>query len=209
AKAQSHLKPTIDIAATPAVLGIVSEPGTISMGVSKRLAEEWLVYLNPFLREAVDGQGSVTLTFEQLQWPLARQWQRAMTARGRVAVRGAVLDRTDEMTTAQQLPENIASQLALLTGDAEKTVRLEMDGNFVVGNGEVVLSGMRSNLSGTILVLDGSAELESGNLKLLAGMESSPGITSRLQGAPAGPLAIPIGGTIREPRLGVFALKGE
>jgi hypothetical protein len=212
AKTQIHLKPTIDIAATPAVLGIVSEPaaGTISMGVSKRLAEEWLVYLNPFLREAVDGQGSVTLTFDQLQWPLARQWQRGMTARGRVAVRGAVLDRSDEMTAAQQLPGNIASQLALLTGDAEKTVRLEMDGNFVAGNGAVAVSAMRSNLSGTTLVLDGSTELESGNLKLLATVENSPGISSRLQGAvPATPLAIPIGGTIREPHVGVFALKGE
>jgi hypothetical protein len=113
------------------------------------------------------------------------------------------------MTAAQTLPDNLASQLALLTGDAQKEVALSVDGKFSVAGGQVVLAPpMVTTVHDTTLMLEGSTELDSGNLKLLAAIGSAPAITSRLQNSRPG-VAIPIGGTIRQPQLGVFNLKGE
>jgi hypothetical protein len=208
--AKVSIKPTIDLAATPAVLGVADgAAGTISMGVSKSLAEGWLVYLNPFFHDAIGGRGSVTLTIEQLRLPLDKQGVKAATAQGRLSAKDVVLDRKDEMTAAQALPDNLASQLALMTGDSQKEVMLTVDGKFAVAGGQVVMAGpMVTSVHDTTLMLEGSTDLDSGSLKLLAALGNAPAITSRLQNSRPG-VAIPIGGTIRQPQLGVFGLKGE
>ncbi len=207
--ARVSIKPTIDLAATPAVMGMADSAGTISMGVSKSLADGWLVYLNPFFRDAVGGRGSVTLTIEQLRLPLDKQAAKSAAAQGHLTAKDVILDRKDEMTQAQALPENLASQLALLTGDAQKEVVLGVDGRFSIAGGQVVMTApMLTSVHDTTLMLEGSTELETGNVKLLAALGNAPAITSRLQNSRPG-VAIPIGGTIRQPQLGVFNLKGE
>jgi hypothetical protein len=207
--ARVSIKPTIDLAATPAVLGVADGTGVISMGVSKSLAEGWLVYVSPFFRDAVGGRGSVTLAIEQLRYPLNKQGARQATAQGRLAAKDVILNRHDEMTQSQALPDNLASQLALLTGDSQKEVTLSVDGKFGVAGGQVVMtSPMVTTVYDTTLMVEGSTEIDSGNLKLLAGLGNAPAITSRLQNSrPA--VAVPIGGTIHQPQLGVFGLKGE
>jgi hypothetical protein len=207
--AQVHLKPTIDLAATPAVLGIGgSEAGTISLGVSKGLAADWLVYLNPFFREAMGGRGNVTLTVEQLRLPIDKQWMTTTTARGRISAKEVMLERKDEMSGEQTLPDNLASQLALLTGDSAKEAALAIEGKFSVAGGSVMVSPMLTTIADSSLMLEGSTELASGNVKLLASVVKVPAITSLLQDSRPG-IGIPIGGTIRQPQLGVFGLKGE
>src|SRR4051794_26178620 len=97
-------------------------PGAISVGVSKRLASEWLVYLNPFFREAAGGQGRVAMVFESFRLPLAQRSAKTMTAKGQIVAKAVALNRQDEMTAGDALPKNLASQVSLLTGGAESTV---------------------------------------------------------------------------------------
>jgi hypothetical protein len=218
AKLQAY--PTIDVTTTPATLvfdGGPTRPSTFSLGLSRRLAQGWGVYLNPFFRQAVGGQGTVDLTIEQLRAPLGPQWPRAITGQGKLLVRGVTLDRKDEMTGAQPVPDNLASQLALLTGDLEKDVQFQADGRFTAAAGEVAVSPMKTTVGDTTLALDGSTELETGNLKLMATVVTAPKIFGRLQNPAATSveknaaptMAIPITGTIRQPQLGVFNLKGD
>jgi hypothetical protein len=208
-----RIKPSIDLTATPvAILSHSSgEPGLISLGVSKRLAQQCLVYFNPFLREAAGGRGSLTLTIDQLKLPLgARQWARGLAARGRLTAKNVVLDRNDEMTANQNLPDNLASQLALLTGDSEKTVSMSAEGEFNAYEGRLTVSPMTATLRDTTLVIQGAAELDSGAIDQTATLATAPAITSLTQSLPAATqMAISIGGTIRQPVLGVLNLAGS
>lgn len=207
--AKISLKPTLDLAATPMVLGVADGSGTISMSVSKSLAEGLLVYLSPFFRDALGGRGNVSLAVEQLRLPLDKQGVRTATAQGRISAKDVVLERKDEMTAAQALPENLASQLALLTGDAEKEVRMSADGAFSVAEGHVTTARPTiTTIHDTTLFIEGSSELEAGTLNLLATLGNAPSITSRLQTSRPG-VGVPIEGTIRQPKMGVFGLKGE
>jgi hypothetical protein len=134
---------------------------------------------------------------------------RTATAQGRIAANDVVLERRDEMTAAQALPENLASQLALLTGDSEREVKMSVDGAFSVAEGHVTTTRpMITTIHDTTLLLEGSSELEAGTLNLLATLGNAPSITSRLQTSRPG-VGVPIEGTIRQPKMGVFALKGE
>jgi len=207
--ASFHLRPTINLGATPAVLG-VAEKSTISMGVSNRLAQAWLVYLNPFFREAVGGKGTVEITVENLQAPMTAQWTRSATAGGRFKAKKVVLARKDEMSANQPLPDNLASQMALLMGDTEKETTLEADGQYSVADGKVSVSPMLTALGNSGLMLEGSTTLEGGAIDLTARIGSSGSLGSLLQAPPrTGAYAIPIGGTIRQPTLGVFNVKGD
>jgi hypothetical protein len=89
-----------------------------------------------------------------------------------------------------------------------KEASLAVDGKFSVAGGSVMVSPMLTTIADTTLMLEGSTELASGNVKLLASVVKAPAITSLLQDSRPG-IAIPIGGTIRQPQLGVFSLKGE
>lgn len=210
ATANIRIKPTIDLAATPvAVLSHASsEPGLISLGVSKRLARQWLVYLDPFFREAAGGRGNITLTIDQLKVPLgARQWAKGMAVRGRMTAKDVVLDRKDELTTTQTLPDNLASQLALLTGDGEKSVTMSAEGEFNVYEGRLTVAPMTTTVRDTTLLIQGTTELDDGAIDQTVTLASAPTVTSLTQSA-ATPIAIPISGTIRQPVLGVLNVAG-
>jgi hypothetical protein len=144
-----------------------------------------------------------------LRVPLDKQGVRTATAQGRMSAKDVVLERKDEMTASQALPENLASQLALLTGDSEKEVKMSADGAFTIAGGQVVTTRpMITTIHDTTLFIEGSSDLDAGKLNLLATLGNAPSITSRLQTSRPG-VGIPIEGTIRQPKLGVFALKGE
>jgi hypothetical protein len=131
-----------------------------------------------------------------------------MTAKGRVVAKDVTLERKDEMSAAQTSPDNVASQLALLTGDAEKTVTMSLDGSFSVTGGEVIVSPVRTTVGDTQLLVEGTVDLESGELTQTATLAKSPSVTSSAQNGAAA-LAMPVGGTVRQPVLGVLNLKTD
>jgi hypothetical protein len=205
AASRVRIKPTVDQAA-----GVFSlaEPGEISLGNCKRLGQGVLVYLNPFLRELAGGTapGRITLNVEQFNVPLTKQWAKTMTAKGRIKAEGAVLERRDEIGAANPTPDNLASQLALLTGDAGEQSKLDADGAFAVAEGNVSVSGMVTTIGDTTLRLDGTVELDGGVIKESAAIATSPTITSLFQGQAASPEIIPIGGTVLKPELRVLTM---
>jgi hypothetical protein len=203
-----HVKPKFDVSVNPPVMAVEGEASTVSLGVSNRMAREWLVYLCPFFREAVGGRGVVNLTVEELHVPLVRQGNKTATARGRVDAQHVVLRRKDEMTASQTLPDNAASQLALLTGGGDTEIPLQVDGAFSVAGGRVLVSPMRTTVGETVLSLEGSTEIDSGAIQMSATLARSPAIASILQVSKPS-LSIPIGGTIRAPQMSVFNVKGD
>jgi len=69
---------------------------------------------------------------------------------------------------------------------------------------------MLTALGNSGLMLEGSTTLEGGAIDLTARIGSSGSLGSLLQAPPrTGAYAIPIGGTIRQPTLGVFNVKGD
>jgi hypothetical protein len=206
--AHVHVRPKFDVSTRPPVMAIEGEASTVSLGVSNRLAQEWLVYLCPFFRDAVGGRGVVNLTVEELHVPLVRQGSKAATARGRVDAQHVVLTRKDEMTASQTLPDNMASQLALLTGGSEKEMPLQVDGAFSAANGRIIVSPMRTAVGETVLSLEGSTQIESGAIQMSATLAKSPEVASILQTSKPS-LSIPIAGTIQKPEMSVFNVKGD
>jgi hypothetical protein len=206
--AHVHARPKFDVSVTPPVMAVEGEASTVSLGVSNRLAREWLVYLCPFFREAESGHGVVNLTVEELHVPLVRQGSKTATARGRVDAQHVVLSRKDEMTASQTLPDNMASQLALLTGGNETEMPLQVDGAFSAANGRIIVSPMRTSVGETVLSLEGSTELASGAITMSATLARSPAITSVLKISKPS-LSVPIGGTIHDPQMSVFNVKGD
>jgi len=206
--AHVHVMPRFDASVSPPILIVEGQASTVSLGVSNRLAQDWLVYLCPFFREAVGGRGVLNLTIEELHLPLARQGHKTATARGRIDAQHVVLTRKDEMTASQTLPDNIASQLALLTGGNEQDVPLQIDGAFSLAGGQVIDSPMRTTVGETVLSLEGATDIDSGAIKMAATLAKSPAITSILQNSKPS-LSIPIAGTIHQPQVSVFNVKGD
>jgi hypothetical protein len=207
--ASFHLKPIIDLSVSPPALELDGQGGTISVGVSNRLASQVLVYLNPFFREAAGGSGNVELSLDKLHLPLTKQWAKSTTAQGRIKATSLTLNRTDEMSSDETLPKNLASQLALLTGDSDKTVPLDVEGPFSITDGLFTTQVMSTKVRDTSMMLDGTIDLDDGTIKMIATLNSAPSITSHFQTDPAAHVGIPIGGTIRQPLLDVLNLKGE
>jgi hypothetical protein len=180
----------------------------IQVGVSKRVANMALVYLNPFFREAAGGQGGVTVHVEALRVPLVgKGWAKALEAKGRMWAQAVMLNRDDEMTVTDPLPDNLTSQLALLTGDQQKAVPLDVDGPFAIGKGVVTHGPTATTVGDTTLTIKGTTSLDGDALDATAALVRSPSITSAIQSGPSG-ITIPLGGTIRNPQLGVSRLKG-
>jgi hypothetical protein len=210
--ANVRLRPTIDLAATPNVLEFSSTaaggPGVIQVGVSKRVANMALVYLNPFFREAAGGQGGVTVHVDELRVPLAgKGWVKGFEARGRMWAQAVMLNRNDEMNVIDPLPDNLASQLALLTGDDRKAVPLDVDGPFAISKGVVTHGPTATTVGDTTLTIRGTTTFDGDALDATAALVRSSSITSLTQSGPAG-ITIPLGGTIRKPQLGVSQLQG-
>jgi len=205
-----HAQAAIDQTASPAVLEMEGAGSTISLGVSNRLASQGLVYFNPFFREAVSGSGKVELVIEKLSVPLNKQWNKTMSATGSIKAKGLSLNRRDEMGSGVTLPDNLASQLALLTGDSEKNVPFDVDGPFSIADGSLKVSGMRTVVGDTTSMIEGAIDLDSGAISMIANLASAPRITSHFQGKDLGArIGIAIGGTILHSQMDVLNLKGE
>lgn len=211
--ANLRVKPAVDLTATPAVLEVAeggASPGVIQVGVSKRVANWGLVYLNPFFREAAGGQGGVTVHVQSLRLPLAgRQvWSKALEAKGRIWAQGVLLNRNDDMNVLDPLPDNLASQLALLTGDDKKAVTLDVDGPFSIGQGVVNYGPTATTVGETTLMLQGTTEFAGDAINAKAALVGSPSITSLIQSGPSG-ITMPLTGTVRKPQLGIAQLRGN
>jgi hypothetical protein len=210
--ANLRLRPAVDLTQTPALLEVAEggSPSVIQVGVSKRVATSVLVYLNPFFREAAGGQGGVTVHVQRLRVPLAGRavWAKALEAKGRVWAQAVLLDRNDEMKVLEALPDNLASQLALLTGDEKKSVTLDVDGPFSIGQGVVSDGPTATTVGETTLMIQGTTEFAGDAINATAALVRSPGITSVIQSGPSG-ITIPLTGTVRKPQLGISQLKGN
>jgi len=213
--ANLRLKPAVDLTQTPAVLevaegGAGGAPGVIQVGVSKRVANSVLVYLNPFFREAAGGQGGVTVHVQRLRAPLAGRavWAKALEAKGRVWAQAVLLDRNDDMNVLDPLPDNLASQLALLTGDDKRGVPLDVDGPFAIGQGAVSYGPTATTVGETTLMVQGTTEFAGDTIGATATLVGSPSITSLIQSGPSG-ITMPLTGTVRKPQLGIAQLKGN
>jgi hypothetical protein len=211
--ANVRLRPTVDLSATPNTLEVTGDsgrgPGVIQVGVSKRVASGALVYLNPFFREAAGGQGGVTIHVESLRVPLAgKGWAKALEAKGRMWAQAVLLNRNDEMNPTDPLPDNLASQLALLTGDDQRNVLLDVDGPFAIAGGVVAHGPTATTVGDTTLSVQGTTELEGDALKASAALVKSPSITSLIKAGPSSAVTLPLGGTIRKPQLGVSQMRG-
>jgi hypothetical protein len=208
-----RLRPEVDLTQIPPVLEIAengSSPGVIQVGVSKRVANGVLVYLNPFFREAAGGQGGVTLHVQRLRLPLANRaiWAKGLEAKGRVWAQGVLLERNDEMKALDPLPDNLASQLALLTGDDKRGVTLDVDGPFSIAQGVVTDGPTATTVGETTLMIQGTTQFAGDAISATAALVRSPSITSLIQSGPSG-ITIPLTGTVRAPQLGIAQLKGN
>jgi hypothetical protein len=206
--AQVSIRPAIDLLANPAVLLLENRTSRISLGVSKRFGQTAWVYLNPFLREAVGGRGVAAVDLEELRLPLVRQWARAVTARGHFSAKDVELERRDEMSDANTLPDNVASQLALLDGQTATSVTLSANGPFVVDEGKVSIEKMQTSIGKFSATLSGATELDSGKIAMSVKQVSSPS-NERSVDAVLSQVEIPITGTIRKPQVGVLNVKGN
>jgi hypothetical protein len=112
------------------------------------------------------------------------------------------------MNPADALPDNLASQLALLTGDELKAVPLDVDGPFAIAQGVVQHGPTATTVGETTLMIQGTTQLVGDALTATAALVRSPGITSRIKSGPSG-ITIPVAGTIRRPQLGVWQLTGN
>jgi hypothetical protein len=210
---------TIDAAASPPTLVIAKADGqaasgppvTITLGISKRAAANWFVHFNPFLREAVGGAGNVTVTIDSLQMPLAAKTWTTVAAAGSIKAQGVKLARLDEMRNDDAHPDNLASQLALLTGDSTDSVRFNAEGRFTAGEGDLKVEGMRTAIGPVTLVIGGKTDLASGAVEMTAKVatHSGDGAAKRLLDGLAGAqLSLPITGTVWTPRLAVQNPRG-
>jgi hypothetical protein len=205
--AQFKIGPSIDTTSIPPTMTLIA-PGAISMGVSKRLANEWLVYLNPFFREAADGQGRVSLVLESFRLPLAQRAARTMTAKGQIIAKAVALNRQDEMTAGEALPKNLASQVSLLTGGTDATVPLDASGPFSITGGEIAIGPMATSVRDFAFVLEGTVDAETGTLNLTAS-PTNGSLAAKIPAMESAAVAIPIAGTVRQPQLGVLSMKGS
>jgi hypothetical protein len=197
AVARMLARATFDIASTPATLVIApaaqststpaaspapsAQPVTITLGVSKRVAANFFVYFNPFLRDAAGGpnSGTVTLTLDSLKMPLGASSWRTLSAGGHFKAQGVTIARVDEMHDNDERPDNLASQLALLTGDSMQAVPLNADQRFTIADGEVKLEPAPTRLGSMNLVLAGITDLDTGGIdgtvRVAPGSSPGPG----------------------------------
>jgi hypothetical protein len=205
-----HLKPIIDLTATPAALNIDGAGSTISIGISNRLASKVLVYLNPFFREAESGRGNVDVTIDHLRVPLTKKWEKALAGQLEVKTKDMKLTRMDEMSMSATMPENLASQFALLTGDVEKSVAFETQGRYAIADGIMTIGPAPMRIGDTTSTIEGTSDLASGAINMTVKPSSAPAITSHFQGKDvATSIGIVIAGTVNQPLLDVQNLKGD
>lgn len=208
--ASIHLQPSIDLAANPPALVIDAPGSTISIGISNRLSSAVLVYLNPFFREAASGIGQVDIAIDQLRLPLTKKWEKAASAQVQLKTKSLKLNRMDEMSMSATLPNNLASQFALLTGDLEKSVVFDVAGQYSIADGRLTAAATPMHIGDTSSIVEGSTDLQSGAISMMATLISAPAISSHFQGKEtASQVAISIGGTVQQPQLDMLNLKGD
>lgn len=208
--ASTHLQPSIDLAANPPALVIDSPGSTISIGISNRLGSEVLVYLNPFFREAASGSGQVDIAIDQLRLPLAKKSEKALTAQLQLTTKSLKLNRMDQMSMNATLPNNLASQFALLTGDLDKNVSFEVAGQYSIADGKLTAAATPMHIGDASAIVEGSTDLQSGVISMTAKLITAPAISSHFQGKEtAAQMAIAIGGTVQQPQLDLINFKGD
>jgi hypothetical protein len=149
------------------------------VGVSKRVAANWFVYFNPFFRDATGGPGSgtVTVVVEGLKMPLNGSSWKTVGASGRVKAQNVKLARVDEMRDNDERPANLASQLALVSGDSMESVLFNADGRFTIADGDVKSDGTGASVGPMKLVMAGRTDLDNGAVEMRARVSagSAPG----------------------------------
>lgn len=199
--AQISLPASFNMTSKPAVMTTTSA-ATISCGISNRLARDWLVYLNPFLRDAPGGAGRMNITFDNFSAPLGGPNVATMAAGGTFSVQDVALARLDEMRVGQALPERLCSQLALVTGDSQPSMPLTIPQTaFSITAGQVVLQAHPGRIGSHQATFEGITGLD-GALRQTVTLDSKS-LSGPLAGVPSG-LALPISGTIDKPQLGVL-----
>ncbi|HYE21737.1 MAG TPA: hypothetical protein VEA69_25075 [Tepidisphaeraceae bacterium] len=180
-------------------------PSTITLGVTKRLAAGWLAYLSPFFRDAAGG-GTVTVSVDALRAPLSdKTWRAGMTAKGRFTAANVTLARLDEITGSDAFPKNLASQLALLTGDEDKTSTLSAEGPFSVSDGKVA-AATKTTVGTVTMAIEGTADLETTAIAETAQVSVPPAAGPGLAGAS---FAVPLTGELAAVQIGLLAPRGQ
>jgi hypothetical protein len=96
----------------------------------------------------------------------------------------------------------------LLTGDEKKSVTLDVDGPFSVGQGVVSYGPTATTVGETTLMVQGTTEFAGDAINATATLVGSPSVTSLIQSGPSG-ITMPLTGTVRKPQLGIAQLKGN
>lgn len=204
-----RLQPVIEMDSKPAALTVKGSANTLSGGVSKRLCARWGAYVNPFLREAAGGSGRMGLSIEQLRLPLSgAAAARTATAKGAVWGKGVMLARRDEMKVEEALPGNLASQLALLTGDTLELVPLDLDGRFSVAEGAVAVPPMTMRVGDLPLHLEGTTEVDGGAVRMTVAVTPGPSLRAAVPAVGDAGFALPLAGKVGQPQLGVLTPRG-
>lgn len=201
-------KPTFDLTRTPSCLSLAS-PTVISAGISRPAAAYWLVYLNPLFREAVGGEGHLDLTIDQLVLPLSLRHMKMLAGRGSISARAVVLARLDEMAHNEALPRNMASQVALLTGDNDATVTLEAQGKFTFADGVATIPPMTTKVSRVTMTLEGTSDLETGELRMKATFVPGPALLKSVPALGEAQFTAPVTGTVRQPQIKLTEVRGN
>ncbi len=211
--AEIHGHPTIDLTGTSPVLMVKKELSSpevnrISVGVCKRLGTELLVHLSPFFRESVGG-GTMSITFDQLRLPLAAKQWKSLSARGSFSANAITLARSDDITGSDVFPKNLASQVALLTGDDKKTVELNAQGPFSISDGQVAIQPVTTSVGGIGMSLEGITDLETGAVTATATFTPSAGLTSAIPALAGSSFAVPLTGDGKLVQLALLAPRGS
>jgi hypothetical protein len=100
--------------------------------------------------------------------------------------------------------------MALLTGDSLDAVSLQAEGRFTVADGALHVEAMRSTVGPVTLVIGGRTDLTSGEIDMTARLApgSTGGGSSLLASLAAARVTLPLGGTVRQPKLEVQAPRG-
>lgn len=180
-------------------------PATFNLGVTRRVGEGALVYLNPFFRDATGG-GTIAFTLEYLRVPLAdKSWRSQMTAKGSFSAIKVPLARLDEIAGSEVFPKCLASQIALLTGGESKVGEVWSEGPFTISEGKVA-AATATAVDGVSMMVEGTTDLETGGLLQTATITVPPAGGPALAG---NSFAVALTGDIRTAQLGLLAPRGN
>lgn len=191
--------PAIDLSATPPAYVIQGGQNVISVPISRSLCRQYLVYLNPLLKDLSEAGGQVAISVDSMRVPMWGNW-RTTTMRGQVQIDKARLA-SGTLGGEETIPNQLTTQWQALSGDLRPTVALKQPPTqFAVAESLVSLDSAAVLLDDIPLHLAGKIGLN-GRLKMSADLSRAPAATQ-----PAGlpsVLVVPLAGTIEQPKLGI------